>query len=288
VKLGLPDTLLYNRYGAWWEGFLSALGVSVVKPVLTKAQSLEAGAKLMPDEAPLMQLFVGRTLELAGNVEALLIPDLNPGSEPGLRGSSSDPWMVDLPSVLGRRFSLPPIYTVPAALSLEDTPAYAVRLGQALVGNAQTVRRVLDRTTNALRPNRAVDPVWQTGGMHTVGVVGNPALLEEPFVLEPALDALRAAKLHPVLGTALPRDRALETGRRKRAELSLETDLETAGAAAMLEQKGQVSGLVVLTEPRSAAQTQFAQSIVKRANKPALLLELGEDYAVKLQPWVLE
>jgi hypothetical protein len=279
---------LYTRYGAWWEGFLNALGVNVVKPRLEFAQSLEHGAQTMPDEAPLMQLFVGRALELAPNVDALLLPDLNPGSEPGTKGSSGDPWMVDLPSVLGRRFSLPPIYTVPAALSPTETPAYAVRLGQALVGNAQTVRRVLDRTSNALRPARATEPVWQRGGAQTVGVVGNPALLEQAFLMAPVLEALRAANLHPVLGTDLPRERALETGQRKRPELTLETDLETAGTATMIEQKGQVKGLIVLTEPRSMAETAFAQSLVKKANKPALLLELGEDYAAKLQPWSLE
>ena len=154
MKLGLPDTLLYSRYGAWWESFFEALGIELVKPLRSKQESLEAGALLMPDESPLLQLFIGRVMEIASDSDALLLPDLNPGSEPGVRGSSGDPWMVDLPSVLAQRFSLPPIHTVPALINPKLTPPFAVRLGQALTSNAQLVRRVLDRHASALRPAR--------------------------------------------------------------------------------------------------------------------------------------
>jgi hypothetical protein len=280
--------MLYSRYGAWWEGFLTALNVPFFKPRRALEEAFAAGADLMPDEAPVIQLFVGRVLELAQDAEALLIPDLNPGAEPGTKGSSIDPWMVDLPSVLGRRLSLPPIYTVPARLSLEETPAQAVRMGQALTGNAQLVRRVLDRTSNALKPARASEPRWQIAGRTTVGVVGDPALLEQPFLLSPVLSALEAAGYHPILGTTLPRERVLEQGKRKRPEMPLETDVEFIGSAAMLEAKGQVKGLVVLTQPHQSAQSALAAEVVKRAHKPALKLEWGEDYASKLQPWHLE
>jgi CoA enzyme activase uncharacterised domain (DUF2229) len=288
VKLGLPDTILYTRYGPWWETFLTALEIPLVKPTRPLEDSLEAGARLMPDEAPLMQLFVGRVMEIAQDAEALLIPDLNPGAEPGAKGSSADPWMVDLPSVLGQRFSLPPIYSVPTTINPTDTPAFAVRLGQALTGNSQRVRRVLDRTQSALRPARIVDPMWQIAGKKTVGVTGDPALLEQRFLIAPALKALEDAGFHPVLSTQLPRERTLEMGRRKQGKTTLETDLEFLGGAAMLEAKAQVKGLVVLTQPRSTMQSEFAAGVVKRAHKPALSLELESDYAALLQPWMLE
>jgi hypothetical protein len=280
--------MLYSRYGAWWETFLAALSVPFIKPQRTLEEALKAGADLMPDEAPVIQLFVGRVMELAQDAEALLIPDLNPGAEPGTKGSSADPWMVDLPSVLGRRFSLPPIYTVPARLNPQETPAQAVRMGQALTSNAQLVRRVMDRTSSALKPHRAIDPLWQVAGRVTVGVAGDPALLEQPFLIAPVLRALEAAGYHAVLGTALPRGKNLEQGRRKRSDLALETDVEFVGGAATLESKGQVKGLVILTQPHQPSQNAIAMETVKRAHKPALKLELGEDYAAKLQPWSLE
>jgi hypothetical protein len=288
VKLGLPDTILYSRYGAWWETFLSALEVPLLKPQRPLSDSLEAGARLMPDEAPLMQLFVGRVMELAQDAEGLLIPDLNPGAEPGTRGSSADPWMVDLPSVLGRRFSLPPIFTVPPRISPAETPAFAVRLGQALTGNSQLVRRVLDRTQSALRPPRASEPVWQIAGRTTIGIAGDPGLLEQPFLIAPVLAALETAGYHPVLGTQIPRERALEQGKRRRGDITLETDLEFIGGAAALEAKAQVRGLLVLTQPHTTMQSALAAEVVKRAHKPALRVELGEDYAAKLQGLNLE
>ena len=288
VKIGLPDTLLYSRYGAWWESFFEALGIELVKPVRSYSESLEAGALLMPDESPLLQLFIGRVMEIAGDSDALLLPDLNPGSEPGVRGSSGDPWMVDLPNVLSMRFSIPPIHTVPALVSPKLTPPFAVRLGQALTSNAQLVRRVLDRHASALRPARYAEPTWQQASMKTVGIAGNPALLEQDFLIAPLLQALHDAKLHPVLGTAFPRERTLETGRRRRGELLLETDLEFAGGAGLLEQKAQIKGIIVLTEPRNTAQSNFAQTIAKKAHKPALMLELDSDYAATLGSWSLE
>jgi hypothetical protein len=274
VRIGLPDTVLFGRYGDWWSSFLTTLGVDVVRPKLPLEESLKVGAELMPSEPITMQLFAARALEMAQNVDALLIPDVNPGAEPGTRGSSTDPWLVDLPSVIGRRFSLPTIYTVPARLSPEETPLIAVRLGQALTGNAQLVRRALDRLQTELKP-KTTEPIWQRANKMTVGVVGDPVLLEESTLMQPLLAAIDQTKLHPVLGTLMPRDRAIDQGKRFDDAL-LENDWETIGSAKLLEAKGAVRGLILVSQNFAATQQSMLRRYANKvAHKPTLQLEIG-------------
>lgn len=277
MKIGLPDTLRYHRYGPWWESFLMAIGMEVIKPELALEDALGEGIKLMPQEAPSVQLFVGRVLELAPLVDALLMPDLNPGAEPDDHGANSDPWAVDLSTVLSRRLSLPPVHAVPARLDATETSNVAVRLGQILSQNTQIVRRALDRTQSGLKAPRAQEPSWARAGKKTVGVIGEPMLLEQPFLWAGLRARLEQHGLHAVFATDLPRERTLELGHARRPDLKLETDLEVVGGAALLEGKGQVRGLIALVQSRSPVQSALGNEIVKKAHKPAVLLELDGD-----------
>ncbi len=250
------------------------LDVDVIRPKAPLEDSLKMGAELMPSEPVTMQLFTARVLELAQNVDALLIPDVNPGAEPGTRGSSTDPWLVDLPSVIGRRFSLPTIHTVPARLSDSETSLVAVRLGQALTGNAQLVRRALDRLQTNLKI-KPIEPTWQRASKITVGVVGDPILLEQTALMQPLFDALQNAKLHPVLGTLMPRERAIEQGKRF-DEALLETDWETIGSAKLLEAKGAVQGLILVSQAFAATQQSMLKRYARKAaHKPTVQLEIN-------------
>ncbi len=277
MKIGLPDTLRYHRYGPWWESFLTTLGLEVIKPELSLEDALSQGAKLMPEEAPTVQLFVGRVLELAPLVDALLVPDLNPGAEPGERGASTDPWAVDMATVLARRLSLPTLHAVPTHLDVTETAHVAIRLGQILAQNVQIVRRALDRTQSGLRTPRVPEPTWARTGKKTIGVIGEPTLLEQPFLWAGLRAKLDQHGLHAVFASDFPRERLLELGRARRPDLLLETDLETVGGAAFLEGKGQAKGLIALVQPRAQMQAVLAAEIVKKAHKPAVLLELDGD-----------
>ena len=283
MKIGLPDTLRYQRYGPWWESFLSAIGMEVIKPELALEDALTEGIKLMPQEAPTVQLFVGRVLEIAPLVDALIMPDLNPGAEPDDHGANSDPWAVDLSAVLSRRLSLPPVHTVPARLDVTETSNVAVRLGQILSQNTQIVRRALDRTQSGLRAPRLAEPTWVRTGKKTVGVIGEPMLLEQPFLWAGLRAKLEQHGLHAIFATDLPRERTLELGHARRPDLKLETDLEAVGGAAFLEGKGQVAGLIALVQPRSPTQAALGAEIVRKAHKPVVLLELDGDLDAALK-----
>ncbi|MFN3267514.1 MAG: hypothetical protein ACK41E_11825 [Deinococcales bacterium] len=274
MRLGLADTVLFGRYGAWWTEFLAAIGVDVVLPKASLADSLTLGQNTMPEELPTMQLLVGRVLELSTQVDGLLIPDLHPGAESGTRGAALEPWLVDLPTLLGQRFSLPGIYKVPPHLEPSQTVRLAIQLGQTFTGNAQIVRRALDRLQSKIKPPESPEPFWKEAGKSSVALVGDPILLEQKFFLEELMLHLKEAGLHPIAMSAIPRARAIEEGRRIHKNL-LELDLEMIGAARLLAQKAAVQGVIYVYQPFGVAQQQLLKNSLNNNRKPGIMLEWG-------------
>jgi hypothetical protein len=272
MRIGLPDSVLFNRYGTWWTTFLEGIGIDVILPKASFADALKVGQNAMPDEPATMQLLVGRIFELSTEVEALLIPDVNPGAEPGTRGAALEPWLVDLPTMLGQRFSLPTIYKVPARLETTETTLSAVRLGQTLTGNAQVVRRSLDKIQSSLKPSQTPEPLWQYAGRTTIGLVADPLLLEQPFLIADTLAALENAGLHPIAISTMPRARATEEGKRINPHL-LEIDHEMIGSAKLLSAKAAIRGLVYIAQPNAAAHRRLLERSAFNTKKPTLLLE---------------
>ncbi len=284
MRIGLPDTLLEKHYLPFWEAFLGTLKLEVVKAKADFEQSLEAGSRLMPAEPPSIQLFVGRVLELADvGVDAIIVPDLNPGAEPGEKAGQADPWAVDLASVLAQRVSLPNLEAVPA-YAAASTSSVAVRFGQAWTQNTRIVQRGLDRAQLYLKPARTPEPNWTHAGQKTIGVIGEAALLEQPWLWHDAKLALEASGLHAVLATQLPRERLLEAGKKRRSDLTLETDLEVVGGAVTLEAKGQVRGLISLQQPNANMHAILAAETLRKAHKPSLALTFDDaDLRQKLE-----
>jgi CoA enzyme activase uncharacterised domain (DUF2229) len=284
MRIGLPDTLLDRHYTPFWEAYLNTLEIEVVKAKADFEQSLDAGSRLMPSEPATIQLFVGRVLELADiGVDAIIVPDLNPGAEPGEKAGRADPWAVDLASVLAQRVSLPTLEAVPAYLS-DPTSSIAVRLGQAWTQNTRIVQRGLDRAQLYLKPARTPEPNWNYAGRKTIGVIGEAGLLEQPWLWRETKQALEAAGLHAVLSTQLPRDRLIEAGKKRRSDLTLETDLDVVGSAITLEAKGQVRGLISLRQPNANMHAILADEVLRKAHKPTLALSFDDaDLQQKLE-----
>jgi hypothetical protein len=282
MRIGLPDSVLFNRYGTWWTTFLEGIGIDVVLPKASFADSLKVGQNAMPDEPATMQLLIGRVFELSTEVEALLIPNVNPGAEPGTRGAALEPWLVDLPTMLAQRFSLPTIYNVPARLETSETTGIAIRLGQTLTGNAQMVRRSLDKIQANLKPSHIPEPMWQYSGRTTIGLVADPLLLEQPFLIADTLTALETAGLHPIPISTMPRARAIEEGKRITPYL-LEIDHEMIGSATLLAAKAAIRGLIYIAQPNAAAHRRLLKRSAHNTKKPTLTLEWNNLDLVALQ-----
>jgi CoA enzyme activase uncharacterised domain (DUF2229) len=276
MRIGLPDTLLEKHYLPFWEAYLGTLEIEVVKAKAEFEQSLDAGSRLMPSEPATIQLFVGRVLELADiGVDAIIVPDLNPGAEPGEKAGRADPWAVDLASVLAQRVSLPNLEPVPVYPS-EITSSIAVRLGQAWTQNTRIVQRGLDRAQLYLKPARTPEPNWNHAGRKTIGVIGEAGLLEQPWLWRDAKSAFEAAGLHAVLATQLARERNIAAGKNRRSDLLLESDLEVVGSAITLEGKGSVCGLISLQQANANMHTVLIEEVLRKAHKPTLAIRFDD------------
>ncbi len=274
MNIGLPDTFRFERYAPFWNAFFKELGINTLQPKRLLEESLEVGRNLMADEPVHVQLFVGRTLELIPHVDALLIPDLNPNSQ---LGNVLDPWAADLAAIIGRRLSLPRILSVPAQLKRDVVTRSAIQHGQMLTHNAQLVRRALDRSTGLLKAAPISDPHLERASMTSVAVVGDPLLLETPWLWRSAKQVLKDAALHTILQPDWDKEQAIEATARILGPW-LETERETLGTALQLSSKAAVRGVVIVTSARSNAHLRLAEEIKGRVHKPSIQVEVdGQD-----------
>lgn len=264
MKVSLIDTL-GARHLRFWEPYLAALGVEVVRPRLPLSEAYELGRQSLPAEPAWVQLALGRILEL-GRSDLLLLPEL-----PALAG---DPWSEAFAEVLARRVgSLPTLVSVPT--SGEALPAVATELGQRLIHNPGRVRLALERVKPLMSPPRPESPRWSVSGQRTVGVVGPHTLSQDSYLSGPLRAALEGAGLHPVWGHQLPEESVQERARRAGARSPGEAEL--AGAAGLLASKGSVAGLVFAVPARDAAVRRVAERLARDAFRPALVLEAAPE-----------
>src|SRR5512136_482402 len=77
MKVCIPRTLLYHRYGQFWEKFLTGLGVEVVVSRRTDKVLLQNGLGHVSSEVCLpIKIMAGHIEELAGQIDVLFLPRL--------------------------------------------------------------------------------------------------------------------------------------------------------------------------------------------------------------------
>ncbi len=75
LKIGIPRSLYYYKFAAFWESFFPALGAEVVVSDRTNKRILDDGVKSCVDEACLpIKLFYGHVLNLTDRVDYILVP----------------------------------------------------------------------------------------------------------------------------------------------------------------------------------------------------------------------
>jgi len=232
VRVGVLSSWLANRYLPFWESYLQALEVEVVRP--------EAITVDLPVPQPIRRV-LSQVFSLKNQgVDFLLLPDVQLGVEARKVGPS--PWLVDLAATLERLVpGLPPTLVVPAEVSLE-VAGLAAKIGQHLTQNPMLARRALERTKHLL--NAPFSPLKQSG-THLIGVVAQPMLLSDPNWLAALGRGLAEYGLHLFLADKAPAELRQE-GRHLELGLVLPTDLEVAGMHRYLSRLGKVRGLLYI------------------------------------------
>ncbi|TBH20605.1 hypothetical protein [Thermus thermamylovorans] len=268
MRVGVLEGFLSRRYLAFWEAYLKALGVEVVRAGV--------GPDLrQPYCLPVQGLLAQVAALKAQGVDYLLLPDPQGGVE-SERGGGGCPWLVDLEAALLRYFPAPPpALKVPAELS-ERVLGRAAEVGHLLTQNPMLVGRALDRVRGLLKPP---PPLKTPQG--SVGVAAQPYLLEDEGFREGVAEALARVGLLPHFPD-LPPERLREEGERL-FPLDLPTDRELLGMVHYLGRLGRVRGLLLVVSYACPPIPGLLQKAARRLHKPYRLLTLGEAWEAPLR-----
>jgi hypothetical protein len=257
---------LSSRYLPFWEPYLQALDVEIVRPDEDTVQ--------LPMPLPIRRV-MGQAFSLKNQgVDFLLLPDVQLGVE-SHKGSPS-PWVVDLAATLGRLIpGLPPALTVPAELS-PDVAGLAAEIGQNLTRNPMLARRALERTKRLLEPS--FKPPTQSG-THLIGLVAQPMLSDDAVWLADLRAALSRRGLNLFLADKAPAELRQE-GASLALGLELPTDLEAAGTHRYLSRLGKVNGLLYVHDPEYLPLPNPLRKLLKKSEPPKPWRRVGLE-----SPW---
>lgn len=254
MRVGVLNCWLSDRYLPFWEPYLQALEVEIIRPEKASAE--------LPFPLPIRRVLVQVFSLKNQGVDFLLLPDVQLGQE-AHKGSRS-PWLVGLDATLEQLVpGLPPVLVVPAELSPEVT-GLAAQIGQNLTQNPMLVRRALERTKRLLHPS--FTPPKQSG-THLIGLVAQPMLLCDTEWLSDLRTGLAQHGLSLFLADKAPAELRQE-GAHLELGLELPTDLETAGMHRYLSRLGKVEGLLYAHDAEYLPLPTPLRKLLKKAPPP--------------------
>jgi predicted nucleotide-binding protein (sugar kinase/HSP70/actin superfamily) len=75
IKIGIPKSLLWHKYGVFWEVFFKELGCKVLLSSDTNEKIVEQGVRVSIDELCIpIKIFYGHFLELYGKCDKIFVP----------------------------------------------------------------------------------------------------------------------------------------------------------------------------------------------------------------------
>ena len=196
-SIGIPQALLYYRYGTLWEHFFQALGVSVVLSPPGSRGLLETGTRLAPDESCLsLKMFIGHVDALVGRCERIFIPRYSNYGAAELFCTRYEGLYDQARNIFrasGQRF-------ITCNIDVQNgspEPKAFERLGAELGFPARESRQAWREASRALEKQqkaeeRAVKELAGKPGMKVL-VAGHRYILSDPYLGKPVLDCLDAA-----------------------------------------------------------------------------------------------
>jgi hypothetical protein len=258
VRVGLINTLSFERYGALWVDLLGALGAEVVLPDAEAV--LKAGQVVSRDEG-LLPLLARSSLRALRDVDLVLAPQLLTTRSEG-PGAGQDPWVVDLPTMLARSEpGAPPIAAVPAQTGPSVEPM-AMALLTRVQRDAGRVRRAWEQhRVSALRPARRKSAPANRAGTRRVALAG------APWWCAPGIAAALQGEAEDLSGQprADPAELRAE-GWRWRADL-VDSDAEALGAVRRFARRGDVDVVRLLIDPASSADAWLGRRAAELAGQ---------------------
>jgi hypothetical protein len=260
MRVGLVTSLLWPRYGPFWERLLAQAGLETARAPQERLARALRDKRLESVPGAAFKAAVAEALALSA-MDAVLVPELNPGEDIP-RGGGQDPWIASFPEALAKSVvGLPPILSVPAGLE-EGLESLVINMLHGLTHDPALARRTWEKSRGFARPPRYIEPRWLSPGLVTVGLIGQPWLLGDG-----ALAALAEEGRHLVSQHQLDPNILRQEGARV-AERLVATDREVLGAARLMSRKGSVERLIMLVDESSGADRWLFEKARRIQRKP--------------------
>jgi hypothetical protein len=284
VRVGFVTSILWERFGPSWVALLADVGADVVVPGGAEVAEALGDRHLASVTGSLPRLAVAAAVA-CHPVDLLVVPALM-GSRDGGPGAAQDPWLADLPAMVGRALpGGPPVVAVPVERG-PHVDQVVIPVLTRVNRDAGIARRAWERHRRSLQtPWRAV-----AAPVVAAGVAGpRVALVGHAWWLHGGGAALVAAGAQRVTGQQrlVPEEARVE-GRRVRPDLA-DIDAEVIGAARRFARSADVDvvRLVVdTTAPTAAWLERRVREVAGRSLEVVTVASLGDEgrWARELAP----
>ncbi|MBO7662743.1 MAG: hypothetical protein J6U01_05190 [Clostridia bacterium] len=264
--IGIPRALLYYRYGALWEHFFRALGVSTVLSPPGSRGLLEAGAALAPDEGCLsLKMFIGHVDALIGRCERIFIPRYSNYGYTELFCTRYEALYDQARNIFrssGQRFIT---CNIDVQNGSPEGAAYE-RLGVELGHGARESRRAWREASRALEQRQKAEERAQKERVKQPGmkvlVAGHSYILSDPYMGKPVLDQLEKAGAVSLRADALEPETARKACARFSPTCRWIVSEEIVGGVSLWKEK--VDGIILVSAFPCGPDSMTNELLIRR------------------------
>ena len=270
VRVGFLTHLLWDRYGPFWTTLTSAAGSEVVLPQPDDVVARLADPRVAVAPNVAFRLAVAAALALE-DVDLLVAPSLNP-DDGATRGAAQDPWVADLPTMLGRSVpGLPQVWALPADLG-RPVEGEAITFLRRLTPDVGVVRRAWSQHRAEARPPRRT----RRGAPQAPSGAVTVAVLGQPWWATPAVAALVARPGEHAVGPYAYDPGELRAEARRVDPALVDTDAEALGALRRFARSGAVGALRWIVDGASGSDLWLSRRAQAIAGARVELLPLRD------------
>jgi len=269
VRVGFVRSVLWSRYGPFWERLIREAAGDVVVASAPEVERWWADPRLDAISGRAFRLAGAEALALA-SCDLLLVPAVNAGYE-GHRGSAQDPFVADLPASLAQVLAgLPRVVGIPTDLDAEGLEALAVTVLHIVNPSPGLVRRVWQTHRTYAKPRSLPGVPAPSLGSPRLPV----ALVGQPWNLNDAVASLVAREGEAFLrADHLPVALLREEGWRLDPKMA-PSDAEALGAVRRFARRSDVTRFRLIVDPESGADAWLAKRVRDVARKPVEEIQL--------------
>lgn len=247
--IGLPNALLYHRYGILWKSFFTALGAKVIVSEPTNKEILRLGTEKAMDESCLSaKIFLGHVQSLIGVCDYILIPRIsNWGRKRNMctRFESLYDLTCSTFRNTGQKFLC---CNIDVSKKVTEYKAF-LSLGQELEFTKKSVKNAYKKAKKEeslywKASLKSQEQLYKTDGMKIL-LAGHSYLLEDAYFGKPISDYLTKLGITSIRADVTDRPEALKHSLKVSPTLKWEFNREIVGSIQMHRNK--VDGIILVS-----------------------------------------